>query len=256
MAGRSLLWASIAWLVLVASTITEPAQAQPSEKRVRIWIQAFIPAEHPTNPGYIRRAENGTFVIAAPENPLLDFIGVQGSCFATDSRGFSTSSTSSSRIAIEKIFVVRGRDIIRTEDPAGRQPIRTGSTKNVNCSTGALLSEKTASTDGTSISSIHNGNFVSSVGITSKTANPFYPSLVSPKIDIDAVVERRFLKRDIRIYGAVGVFPAFEAYYSIDDGPSLRLFTLSPEPGTTAFDLIDLGTGFKTRNFEAIIPLP
>jgi len=247
---------ALACLALCLSLWPGRGAAQAPERRVRIWIDAFIPAEHPTNPGYIKRAQNGRTVIEAPENPLLGFVGIKGSCFATDDRAFSSSPTVSARVMIETVAVVRGRDIVRTEDPPGRPPIRIGATDNVDCTSGALLSSKTAPADGTRITPVKNGNFVSSFGIISKAANPFYPSLITPKIDIDAVVERRYLKRDIRVYGAIGVFPAFEAYYSIDGGPVTRLFTLPPGPGTTALDLVDFGTGFKTRNFEATIPLP
>jgi hypothetical protein len=250
---RPPIWLLPPCLAVAAACAT--AAQLPGEVRVRIWIRAFIPSEHPSNPGYIKRTSNGHYVIEAPENPLLTFLGAKGSCFETDNRSFESSPVVSSRVTVEKIFIVKGRDIIGMEDPPGRPAIRIGSTDNVECDSGALLARKLASADGTSISPVKNGNFVSTVGIMSKTSNPFYPSLITPKIDIDAVVERRFLKRDIRVYGAVGIFPAFEAYYSIDDGPAIKLFTLPPADRTSAIDLVDFGTGFKTRNFEATIPL-
>jgi hypothetical protein len=245
---------SIVPLVAIIA-LSAPSQAQDRETKIRIWFKAFIPSQHAGNPGYIKKTATGTTVIEAPENAALNFVGVKGSCFQTDGRSFSTAPLASARIAVEKVVVVKGRDIVRIEDPSGRPPVSVGTTHNVECDTGKLISSKTQDTNGISVSGVKNSNFVSSFGIQAKSSNPYYPSAVTPKIDMDIVVERRFLKRDIRVYGALGVFPAFEAYYSIDDGIPIKLYALEPANGTTAISLIDFGSGVNTRNFEAFIPL-
>lgn len=247
-------YCAVAMLAAIVG-LSASAGAQEQETKIRIWFSAFIPDQHAGNPGYIKMTTAGTTAIEAPENAALNFIGLRGSCFQTDGRSFSTDPLASARIAIEKVVIVKGRDIVRIEDVPGRPSVRVGTTHNVECETGKLISSKTQNANGIHVSGVKNGNFTSSFGIQAKSSNPYYPNAVTPKIDIDIVVERRFLNRDVRVYGTLGVFPAFEAYYSINDGIPIKLYALPPADDTTAMSLIDFGTGANMRNFEANIPL-
>jgi len=45
--------------------------------------------------------------------------------------------------------------------------------------------------------------------------------------------------RRIEFDGFVDVFPAFEAYCRINDGPAAKLFNIAPDPGISAVNLFN-----------------
>jgi hypothetical protein len=220
--------------------------------RLRLWFKIFIPGEHPGNPGYVLRTARGTGVIPSPEDQglrLIPLLGLHGNCFATDDRSFSPDPRASARVTVDMNLLIEGGEIVRMSGVAGRPIADTGRTRLVDCASGVERASKKASPSGISTSSTSR-----SVTVSGGVSDPFYHG-AGPRADLRLEIESRPQSRDLRVVGNVGTFPSFEGYYSLDGGPAQSLVLLPPAAGTTAWDLIELGTGARMRQFEGIIPL-
>jgi hypothetical protein len=251
--------------------ISDHLAAQPFQASVHFWLHAFIPSEHPSVPNYIQRTAKGTYVIPAPKTPecpssplctaiviagekvLLD---LEGTCFTTDSRLFSSEPTASARMTVEFVARMTGREL-RLEPAENREIRRIGETHNVDCRSGAdLKAPRRASVEQISIGEVKTSALFRTVNIRGAAADPFYTLItvggkdfgLGPHIDFELVVAYNHANRVLEVKTVLGVFPAFEAYYRVNGGPTQTAFALSPRPGSTAASLIDLGLGINTRN--------
>jgi hypothetical protein len=151
----------------------------------------------------------------------------------------------SARVTIDMDVVVEEGRIIRVQPKRGNDFAQAGVTRRVDCTSGAITGEKTASPRGVVVSFDS-----SSVAVHGGAANPFYGS--HPKIVFDLRLRLDVSQARFSLAGSIAAFPAFEGYYSIDGGPPGTLFQLLPAPGSSAFDLIAGGA----REISAVIPLP
>jgi hypothetical protein len=223
-----------------------PLRLAAAEARVHIFIRAFIPSQHPGNPGYIRSIPGhpGEFVIPNP---------VGSGCFMTDNRTFSRDISASSRAATE-ILLVTLENTARVERADGRAFFRTGTSRKVDCQTGMdLVAPQTAPT-----SMMHFGhpaiaNGVAEVVIDGRANNPIPPT--SPDIQYGGSFLFNTTQKTLRFRGGVAVFPAYEAYAQLQGGPLITIFQASPGSGSTAASLIDFGTGIKLQPLDITVQL-
>lgn len=235
-----------------------------AEYRIHFWMKAFIPNHHPGLPDYIKKTENGNWVIAAPSIPGSEIIGLgklEGTCFVTDNRGFDKSPTASARVTIELIFVVnRKTRQVSIERAEGRDKIRIGSSHNVDCKTGKELQPpRTADIS----NDVKTQDAVKIIGITASVPNPYYeiggsmarfaPPLKSIKFDV--IFEYDLFGGKVELKGDAGSFPSFEAYYKLNDGGVTSIIEWVPYKDSTAAALADLGLGINMRNFSTKISL-
>ncbi len=214
-------------LVQVAVTPTPPIVPPTlvAISTVKFWINAFIPG---TVAGLTRVLSKGPFAgkTIVPGPPGSDE-------FLTDNRGFSTSTTASSRMHSE--FEVRFT-------PAGPRLVSQAH----RCDPSHEIEESTGKVVGTATGSTSRMNFVVrtpfgvgvnlvQVDMKGATSNPLVAA--SPDIDYTGTItidpSRRKLEMDIKI----DEFPAFEAYCSINGGAAFELFVEPPPAGNTPFDL-------------------
>lgn len=248
-------------LVIAACLLPAANSAFALEARLHIWTRAFIPSTHEGRPGLIKRTAIGTAVVSAP-----DFIGqLAGTCFETDNRGFDAALDASVRIGLEFVLVIRDRDMT-VEAPPGRNTARVGETHNVDCVTGnAIQRSKSAPSEPLKIHPVKKDNFKRTLFVEAAGANPFYPSVkvpfldmylgLSPDIDYRISFTYDFIARKITYKGTAGYFPSFEGYYSLNGGAARPMYQLSPYEDSTPWSLPDLGTGLNTRNFAGFISL-
>jgi len=237
---------------------TTEASAQATAK-VDVWLRAFIGDRHPEIPNYIRRADNGTYVIDAPKLPLprtLPLGALTGTCFSTDSRNFSPDLNASARVGAYLRIIVEGRNISLSKIDA--QPnVVVGATHNVDCKTGGELHPaRTAPASDLRISEVRRLEFARIFSVRASSANPFYSLFgisTVPRIDFEVLFQYDVALRKIKLTGTYGYFPWFEAYYQVDGGPIQTIIKAQPHGDSTATSLFDAGTGFNMRNFTHMI---
>jgi hypothetical protein len=236
----------VAAAVMALFTISGGLCPASGQDRVHLWIRAFIPNQHPTNPDYIKPipGSDGHWGIAAP---------VGDSCFETDDRFFTSDPDASSRVMAEVELVTDGQTV--TSSPAGPRPLfSTGLTRKVDCNTDAdLVPPQRASTDGIHFGAPAAADGLAQIVVNASVGNPMYA--VAPKIDYAGTFTFSSGAKSLRFQGSVGQFPAFEAYAQVNGGTIKTVFTMPPAAGTTAWSLIDLGLGLFDQAIDTTVVL-
>jgi len=207
------------------------------------------------------KTDAGRWVLRAPlaGAPVIGHVLPSG-CFSIDDRGFSNDPLASARVTFEANLTVTGRDI-KVDAFNGRKTVRIGDSHNLDCKTGAdLQPSKVASESSVSIGDVKSSQRgrLLVFNVRASTPNPYYDLgwISAPKIDFELVFTFDVIKQKISILGTTGVFPSFEAYYTINNGPVEKVLNRSPAPDASPMSLADFGTGINTQNFTAGIPLP
>lgn len=261
--------------------------------RVHIVIRAFIPDSHDGNPGYVRRLTDGTTAIPAPPiflvTPAMRAVtpravevwakknvgNWKGSllsgalakhCFKTDGRTFTSSTVASARLHFEATLVIDGTSV-RIENPARRsRPFWSDATHLVDCQTGRNLVSPLAGDPyfvdapfrpGSSIGKPRvEGNEVR-LFIRGSGGNPLAPLLesITPAVDFSGLITFNRQTKKLHFRGLAGVFPAIEGYASLNGDAPRTIFQLSPNDGTTVWDLADLDTGVNSRGIDRTVGL-
>jgi hypothetical protein len=246
--------AFLACILMVASV--SPVSGQ--SVRVHLWVKAFIPKTHPTNPGYVRPVPGATdkWMIQGPT--ALD------QCFFTDHREFSSDRSASARVTTEFFLVINGNTAsIEAAVPAPHIHTAGISTK-VNCSTGSVIGQKpglfsklhsigsTAPEDSIGKPAVAGTQVQVIFGVA--TANPFAPPGISPAIDYSVDYTYDTNSKKLTFAANVGAFPAYEAYAQLGNGPVVTVFR-APPAANTAWGLYDFGTGLNTRRLTGDVML-
>jgi len=223
---------------------------------IHVWVNAFIPKEHPQLPDYITSTAAGSYVIKAPSIAALSPSGQEralvGTCFLTDNRLFITDPLASSRMSVEFDLVVDGRNLsIKPHD--SRPIIRASPSTNVECASGKLLSEKPNNNLIAEVGDVKKSDFERSVFLKASSGNPYFAA--SPKIDITISIQYFVLDRSLDIKGTIGNFPSFESYYQLNDGTPVKIMAVGPSGTSTADSLFDGNLGINSRNFAQTIKL-
>ncbi len=251
---------SIAVFLLTFLPIGVKESFAAEEINIRIFFRSFIKAQHPGKPDDTIRTEAGTHVIRAPNMiPLLvAYPSLTGTCFSTDDRDFDSNPDASARTAVEFNVRIAGR-AVAVEPYAGREMMRTGITRNVDCKTGEdLQPPKQAPTSSFSIGSVRKDGFVSTFFVKAAAFDPFYdlpPPLRAPDVDFSFYVKYDAIKRLLTLVGSTDNFPAFEGYYSVDGGAWQVLLNRDPPNDATALSLIDASIGLNTTNFSVEVDI-
>ncbi len=224
---------------------------------IHVWVNAFIPKEHPQLPDYIMRTAAGTYVIKAPLvaalSPDEQERALVGTCFLTDNRLFATDPLASSRVSVEFDLVVDGRNL-SIYPHNGRPIIRASPSTNVDCASGKILSEKPNNNVVAEVGDVKKSDFGRSIFINANSGNPYFSP--SPKIDITLSIQYFVLNRSLEIKGTIGVFPSFESYYQLNDEAPVKIMTVGPYQKSTIESLFDGYLGLNSRNFAQTIKLP
>lgn len=251
-------------LIGVATILLLSLQSSEAKDRVvRVWMRAFIPNQHASLPDFIKKTSKGTFVIDAPIMPssVLKALGKAGlfmpnpklidlyaedfkqTCFETDNRGFASDPDASSRVSVELVLNASAKDMTIAD-----KKLQIGPSRNVDCKTGKLLRDpKTASLSGINVGDVKKDGWYRTLFVRVATANPYYGL---PDIDFSYSLRFDPLHQIITIKGSTGAFPAYEAYWNVNDGPVKTLLERTPQDKATPFALFDLNLGFNTVNFN------
>lgn len=228
--GRDVL----VWPDGAAEPVMEPSnwtyliRPKPGLERVRIWFNAFIPAEisHVTKTVPGTGEHSGKSMIPGPPG---------GDCFLTDQRTFSSDRNAKARMHSEIVLdIIKGRLI----DPKHY----CDTTTEIDCEDGDQ--------EGTGIGSARRMKFkeLSRKDDTFRfkyegaASNPLVSVSrvfgdIDMEFDIEVKVTNRRRQATVKVIGKVDAFPAFEGYAEGDGNPALNLFTMDPSPGTDAMNL-------------------
>jgi hypothetical protein len=236
----------LAWILLAASV--PPVPDQPV--RVHLWVKAFIPKVHPTNPGYVKP------VPGAPGKWMIPGPTPADQCFYTDHRDFSSDRSASARVTSEFYLVINGNSAV-TEVAVPAPHIHTaGISTKVNCSTGVVIGQKpgvfsrlhsmgsTPPEDSIGKPAVAGAQVQVIFGVA--TTNPFAPPLVSPAIDYSIDYTYDTSSKKLSFAATLGDFPAYEAYAQLGNGSVVTVFRVPPV-SNTPWGLYDFGTGLNTR---------
>lgn len=213
----------------------EPGNTLDPIRRVRIWINAFIPRDVPgvtvTVPG--KGTHAGKTMLPST---------FWGDCFLTDQRTFSSSPAAKARIHSEFTVDLTGELEVTDVQHYCDQ------TTEVDCEDG--------DEEGTAVGSVDDVKFGApqlpqsywdKPGIvmpySAAASNPLVAaSAVAGEIDIrgafQVVLSWNGASADVTFTGEVDDFPAFEAYVQVEPHPPVEIFTRMPDPGVTAVSLV------------------
>jgi hypothetical protein len=89
--------------------------------------------------------------------------------------------------------------------------------------------------------------------VDGRAAYPFITA--APDVNYGGHFTYNVATKKIRFQGSIGVFPSFEAYAQLGNGPVKTIFQANPGAGTTIMSLIELGTGLQQRPVENTVQL-
>ena len=206
---------------------------------VHVWAKAFIPKDHPTNPGYIRPVPGrpGKFMIPGPSIPGTNGpLPWVGSCYNTNDRAFSNSPDAEAKLTTGARFTTDGSTVtgFTPEKPA------SPNTRQYNCATGAVTCEKAPDTSGLVVDAPVATAGRVRVRMRAEGTNPCVdvPAALTPAIKYDLTFEVDPPTGYASVTGAIAKFPSYEVYAKVGAWPAVTLLTESPAPGSTAWSLL------------------
>jgi hypothetical protein len=223
------------------ATASGPAEAET----LKIWIRAFIPNQHPTNPGYIRPLPGhpGRTMIPGPNIPFVtnDPVPWIGSCYSTNDRGFGahppvvTAPVKDAKVASAMSIGIQANQL----GPVTSELAIMGVTERYACETAELECIETASAEDTSLSApaMVGDRIRFTASASAKNRCTMLPFL-TPGIKWDGSFLVSPREGTVRFTGTIAQFPAYEAYVSLNGGPAVPIFQEGPEPGSTAWSLL------------------
>lgn len=221
-------------ILFVASCFMILTSVEAAANELRIWVKAFIPKEHPTNPSYVqpRPGHQGEFMIPDPTDSSV--------CFATDHRLFSSDPAASARLTSS--ITVNFSDGNLTEVPSHE----IGPTHVYWCADGtAKHPAKAADKDQMFWGTPAQAEGSVQVTLEGQANNPHV--FASPNIYYAGNFLFDTNNKTLDFQMTIGSFPAFEAYAQLDGGDVVQLFTRNPADGASVWSLISFG-GLNTRN--------
>jgi hypothetical protein len=205
-------------------TDTGSPQNTTNIKKVKIWINAFIPRDVPG----VTEAAPG---IHAGKTMLQGPVAGVSDCFLTDNRSFDSNPSASSRMHSEIEI-----DVSASVPREISQLHRCSETHEIDCEDGD--SECTGRADSSRMKFFNlRGTRATEIQVNLEGAanNPCFTG--SPDIDYEGIISIDIGSRQAKFDGTIDGFPAFEMYISVDGGIARTLFNTMPPPGNTPFNL-------------------
>jgi hypothetical protein len=191
---------------------------------IQIWISSYIPKDIPN---YTKPVPDGSGRTMIP-GPLPT-----SDCFLTDQRSFSENVLSSSRLRSHV-------ELDHANFNLRKQEHHCDSTVEIDCEDGDIECEKVPDTSGLKVTNFGASANVATFTFDGGAGNPCV-GIAAPDIDwlVHVKVQRDGPSFSVLIESGsvVEPFPAFEMYVEYS-GETKPLFTRSPNPGATPWNLI------------------
>ncbi len=202
---------------------------------VSFWINAFIPVNIPNLSTEVPEGDYaGKTMIPGPVPHISD-------CFLTDNRSFSDKTNASSRMHSACTIDTETLDFIPSH--------RCDSTHELDCEDGEVECTKSGDTTRMTWRVSQKAHPKLVLELRGASNNPCFTA--SPDIDYEGKLWFDADELSIFFSGKVDVFPAFEAYAQLDNGPIHRVFSIGPQRGATPWNL----PGGATREVYGLVDL-
>lgn len=200
--------------VAAAFFITGSAEAADD---VHIWIRAFVPDGVS---GFEFLAEPlasapGTYFVRASD----------GGCLATDRRSWTEVINAPSRLRTELHLVIDDSQAAVVK-PATRAT-STAAINSIDCSSGAVLATTPSQLVADEVSTPSQAQTTTQLSVLAATAN-VQRSWSSSTIHYDVSFNYDSQSHTLYYQASTGIFPAYEAYASLNDGPVVTIFRSVP----------------------------
>ncbi|QRY55974.1 hypothetical protein [Sphingobacterium siyangense] len=188
---------------------TLPLQAQ--SKSIEIWMRAFIPNQQNAAAGvnFIKLLPNGGSCVSL--HYFDSSLPLPNICFATDDRGFSSDPKMTSRLETKFTLTLNPDGTGSVSPSSGRTT--SSVTKKVDCTSGAVLDQKTGSIDRDHIGipAVADGT-VQVLGQAQGTNMLTGIDSAGPSIDYSYDVQWNPSISTVTVKVTIASFPAFELY--------------------------------------------
>lgn len=216
------------WLLAPIALFSSSANAE----HYRIWVKSFIPNSGLDIVVPVPNAD-GRFMLPGPH---IAGIPIDSTCYNTNDRSFSDDVDAEAKISLRYDFDVLAPGIANVSSsipPAGE-------TLRYDCATGAILATGQATTDDLQLGEVEFDGGVVRFSVDGDAANPLIslPNFVVPSIKVHGTMTLDTNKRSISFSGTVAKFPSYEGYLSVDGGPPVPIFKISPESDATVWSLM------------------
>jgi hypothetical protein len=203
---------------VVGLTLLLLAQSTMAADDVRIWVRAFIPSTAASSSSALLRASDG-------------------GCITTDQRTWSDATVARSRLASDFHLLVDENVGVQVQ-ASGPRVSSAASVRAVDCDSGVELTVQPGQllTDAvrTPTSSAKNLPLNAKARVLAAVPDPLRAGS-SATIHYDATFTYNAQSRTLEYQASTGVFPAYEAYARLNDGPVVTVFRSAPAPrGETA----------------------
>jgi hypothetical protein len=215
-------------------------ECKPIVWTLTIWIKAFIPNKHDTNPGFIRPRPGvaGQTMIPGPNIPFTDIsVPLVGKfCYNTNNRGFSMEPGAEAKITS---FITLKVSIEGLREASIAAPV-LHPTQEYDCHTGQVTCVKTANPDTVKVSQPAVSGKTITFSMNGDAANPciHVSAALTPSIKYHGIVTVDVEAGTVTFKGTTADFPSYEAYLSVDGKTPTPIFQLPPEPHSTAWALV------------------
>lgn len=213
-------------------------QARDEFDRVRIWMKAFIPNEENQ---YVRRIDG--------ENRWVIEFG--DTCAETDHRGFSNDPKAEARVTTDFTLCFDGSNA--KVEPSGAVAHQPGTSRIVNCKTGVIEKEAPGKflTRDLEKPRVSDGKVEIKGSVSIRTTHSPIPvpgsEYLLPAVDYSFDITYAKTGNKLKFCFEIGIFPAFEAYVSLNDSAAQKILTVPADGGP--WELFDLWVGRNMKRF-------
>jgi hypothetical protein len=179
---------------------------------VRIWVRAFIPTEASASGALLRASDGG--------------------CIATDQRSWSDATVARSRLTSDFHLLVDEHAGVQVQ-ASGPKVSSAANIRAVDCDSGVELTvqpgQLLTDTVRTPTASAKNLPLNARAQVLAAVPDPLRAE-ASATIHYDATFIYDAQKRTLEYQALTGVFPAYEAYARLNDGPVVTVFRSASAP--------------------------
>lgn len=205
---------------LIASAIAAAllSQSVAAADDVHIWIRAFVPD---AVAGFKEFSEP---VTASPGQFFLR--ATDGGCIATDHRSWSDVPGASSRLSSDFHLVIDGQSapVVRA---SGTQTTSAAAVRTIDCASGAELAATPAPLLADGMSTPAQSEKGARLTLLAAIADPLRPwSSATIHYDASFIYDAR--THTLAYQASTALFPAYEAYASLNEGPVVTVFRSGP----------------------------
>lgn len=233
---------SLALLLGLAAAIAFPHQAHAQSTSVEVWLRAFIPDPQHAGPAAAQIVPNptgaGSMVLLHAATPALPNL-----CFATDHRGFDSTSSSTARLETRFSLQQQGATARVTAGPRTTASV----TRKLSCTAGTLLQQMAGSVDRDHLGAPAVAAGTVQVIGQAQGRNLLTPAgALGPAIDYSFDLQWTPKTATLKASLTYGSFPAFEVYARQPGGPWVTV--LRQLPTGAPWQLAGSGFGLNTLN--------